>query len=262
MLEARGVRVVLGDAEVLKGVSLTVAPGEVVAVVGPNGAGKSTLLNVLSGSLPPKAGRVYLDHYPLSTWTPRALARRRAVLPQLQELSFAFRVLEVVLLGRSPHFGASSPRNNLEVARACLSETGAGHLEERIYTTLSGGERQRVQLARVLAQIHFTGAGAELADHYLLLDEPTSSLDPAHQHATLEVTRRAAQRGVGAVVILHDLNLAAMYGDRVVIVADGNVLAEGPPGEVLTEPAVRQAFDLAVKVMTHPTRGCPHLIAV
>ena len=262
MLEARDVRVVLGDAEVLRGVSLKVAPGEVVAIVGPNGAGKSTFLHVLSGSLAPKAGEVCLDDYPLATWTSRALARRRAVLPQLQELSFAFRALEVVLLGRSPHFGAGNPRNDLDVARACLAETGAGHLEERVYTTLSGGERQRVHLARVLAQIHFTEAGDELADRYLLLDEPTSCLDPAHQHATLEVTRHASQRGVGAVVILHDLNLAAMYGDRVVILVDGGVLAEGPPGEVLTEPAVLHAFDLAVMVTTHPTRGCPHLIAV
>ncbi len=262
MLQARDVRVVLGDAEVLRGVSLTVVPGEVVAVVGPNGAGKSTLLNVLSGSLPPRAGSVCLDDYPLATWTPRALARRRAVLPQLQDLSFAFLALEVVLLGRSPHFGAGSRQDDLEVARACLAETGAGHLEERIYTTLSGGERQRVQLARVLAQIHFTRAGDELDDRYLLLDEPTASLDPAHQHATLEVTRSAARRGVGAVVILHDLNLAAMYGDRVVILMDGRVLAGGPPGEVLTEPAVLQAFDLAVMVTSHPTRGCPHLIAV
>lgn len=262
MLRARDVRVVLGNAEVLKGLSLVVAPGEVVAVVGPNGAGKSTLVNVLAGSLRPRTGSVSLDDYPLATWTPRALARRRAVLPQLQELSFGFRVLEVVLLGRSPHFGASSPRHDREVARACLAETGAGHLAERIYTTLSGGERQRVHLARVLAQVRSDRVEDDLSGRYLLLDEPTSSLDPAHQHATLEVTRRNAERGVGALVVLHDLNLAAMYGDRVVILAGGRVSAEGPPEEVLTEFAVQRAFDLPVRVMPHPTRGCPHIIAV
>jgi len=241
MLQARDVRVALGDAEALKGVSLSVAPGQVVAVVGADGAGQSTLLHVLSGSLPPVSGTVCLDHYPLATWTPRALARRRAVLLRVQELSFSFRALEVVLLGRLPYSGISTLRDDLAVARACLTETGAGHLAERTYTTLSGGERQRIQLAHALAQIQFTQSGHELAGQYLLLEEPAGPLDPAHRHATLEVTRRAARQGVGAVVVLRDLDLATTYGDRVVILAGGRVLADGLPGEVLAEPAVRQA---------------------
>ena len=242
MLQAQDVRVTRGGAEVLKGVSLSVAPGRVVAVVGPDGAGKSTLLDVLSGSVPPGAGRVCLDWYPLATWTPRALARRRAVLPRQQELSFPFRSLEVVLLGRSPHPGAGRSGTDLELARTCLAATGAGHLAERNYTTLSGGERQRVQLARVLAQIHGTEAGQELGGRYLLLDEPAPCLDFAHQHATLEVIRRAAERGVGAMVILHDLDLAAVYGDRLVVLVAGRVLSEGPPEKVLAERTVRQVF--------------------
>lgn len=255
MLQARDVRVVLGGAQVLRRVSLAVAPGQVVAVAGPNGAGKSTLLHVLSGSLPPHAGSVCLENYPLATWTPRALARRRAVLPQHQELSFAFRALDVVLLGRLPHVGTSSSGMDLEIARACLVETSAEHLAERIYTTLSGGERQRVQLARVLAQIHFMEAGHGLAGRYLLLDEPASCGDPVRRCVSLEVTRRAARRGVGAVVVLHDLDLAAMYGDRVVVLAGGRVLAEGAPEEVVTDPTVRLAFDLSARVAPWPTHG-------
>ena len=255
MLQARDVRVVLGDAEVLRRVSLAVAPGQVVAVVGPNGAGKSTLLNVLSGSLRPHAGSVCMEDYPLATWTPRALARRRAVLPQHQELSFAFRALEVVLLGRLPHFDASSPETDLEVARACLAVTEAEHLAERIYTTLSGGERQRVQLARVLAQIHCTDSEQDLAGRYLLLDEPTSCHGHAQQHAIIEVARRAAERGAGAVVILHDLDLAARYGDRIVVLAGGRVLSEGAPEKVLTELTVRRAFGLSASVTPLPPRG-------
>lgn len=242
MLQARDVRVFRGDAEVLKRVSLTVSPGKLVAVVGACGAGKSTLLDVLSGSVTPGMGSVCLDHYPLVTWTPRALARRRAVLPQLQELSFAFGALEVVLLGRSPYFGVSTRQDDLRVARECLAETGAEHLAGRNYTTLSAGERERVQLARVLAQVHLTQPGHELAGRYLLLDEPASCLDPADRHATLEVIRRSVERGAGAVVVLHDLGLAAAYSDRVVILEGGMVLADGSPGKVLTEPAVRNAL--------------------
>ena len=242
MLEVRDVRVFRGDVEALKRVSLTVSPGQVVAVVGPGGAGKSTLLDVLSGSVTPGMGSVCLDHYPLATWTPRALARRRAVLPQLQELSFAFGALEVVLLGRSPYFGASTRQHDQRVARECLAETGAEHLAGRNYTTLSAGERERVQLARVLAQVHFTQPGHESVGRYLLLDEPASCLDPAARHATLEVIRRSVERGIGAVLALRDLDLAATYGDRVVILAGGMVLADGLPGKVLTEPAVRNAL--------------------
>ncbi len=242
MLQARDVRVARGGAEALRGVSLSVAPGQVVAVVGAEGTGQSTLLDVLSGFLPPGSGTVCLDHYPLATWTPRALARRRAVLPRLQELSFSFRALEVVLLGCLPYSGISTPRDDLAVARACLTETGAGHLAERTYTTLSGGERQRVQLARALAQIRFTRAGHELAGQYLLLDEPADPLDPAHRYATLDVARRAARDGAGAVVVLQDLDLAAIYGDRVVVLVGGRVLADGWPGEVLADPAVRRSL--------------------
>ena len=249
MLQARDVRVVRGDAEVLKRVSLTVSPGQLVAVVGPGGAGKSTLLNVLSGSVTPEMGSVCLDHYPLVTWTPRALARRRAVLPQLQELSFAFGALEVVLLGLSPYLGTSTRQDDLRVARECLAETGAEQLAERNYTTLSPGERERVQLARVLAQVHLTQPGHELAGRYLLLDEPGYCLDPADRHATLAVIRRSVERGIGAVVALQDLNLAAMYGDRVMILAGGMVLADGLPGEVLTEPAVRHALGVPPVVL-------------
>lgn len=249
MLQARDVRVFRGDAEVLKRVSLAVSPGQLVAVVGPGGAGKSTLLNVLSGSVTPGMGSVCLDHYPLVTWTPRALARRRAVLPQLQELSFAFGALEVVLLGRSPYFGASTRQDDLCVARECLAETGAEHLAGRDYTTLTAGERERVQLARVLAQVHFTQPGTGVAGRYLLLDEPTSCLDPADRHATLEIIRRCVERGIGAVVALRDLDLAATYGERVVFLAGGMVLADGPPGEVLTEPAVRHALGASPVVL-------------
>ena len=262
MLEARDVRLALGGAPVLNGVSLAVAPGEVVAVLGPNGAGKSTLLGVLSGARVPDEGRAALDDRRLATWKPQELARRRAVLPQHSELGFSFRVLEVVLIGRSPHMGFSSRERDLAVAVAALSETGSVHLADRIYSTLSGGERQRVQLARILAQADFADTAGACAARYLLLDEPTANLDLAHQHATLETACRAAGRGMGVVAVLHDINLAAMYANRIAILKDGHLSAQGTPDDILTEAMVRHAFDLPVTVERHPTRGCPNVIAI
>jgi len=262
MLRADDFRVRFGAAEVLRGPSLAVAPGEVVAVLGPNGAGKSTLLAVLAGTLRPQQGEAALEGRALADWPPRALALRRAVLPQHSELAFGFPVLEVVLLGRSPHAGASSRAEDLAIAGACLAEAEVSHLAHRLYTTLSGGERQRVQLARVLAQIDFAQAGSPGRPRYLLLDEPTSSLDLAHQHATLKTARRAAERGIGVLAILHDLNLAAMYADRLVVLSRGSLAAEGTPEDVLTEELVRGTFDLPVHITRHPTRGCPQIVPV
>lgn len=262
MLEASDIRLELGGTTVLNGVSLAVAPGEVVAVLGPNGAGKSTLLAVLSGARMPDEGRAALDDRQLAMWKPQDLARRRAVLPQHSELGFSFRVLEVVLIGRSPHMGFSGRERDLAVAVAALTETGAVHLADRVYSTLSGGERQRVQLARILAQVDFAETGVGSAARYLLLDEPTANLDLAHQHSTLETACRAAARGMGVVTVLHDINLAAMYADRIAILKDGYLTAEGMPDDIVTEAMVRHAFDLPVCVARHPTRGCPHVIAI
>lgn len=262
MLRADGIGITYGRAEVLRGASLAVAPGEVVAVLGPNGAGKSTLLAVLAGTLRPQRGAAVLEGRALGDWRPRDLALRRAVLPQHSELAFGFDVLEVVLLGRSPHAGTTTRAADLAVAEACLAEAEVAHLAGRDYTTLSGGERQRVQLARVLAQIGYPRQSGDGEGRYLLLDEPTASLDPAHQHATLRTARRVAGEGAGVLAILHDLNLAAMYADRLVVLSRGEVAASGRAAEVITEELVRDAFDLPVHVTRHPTRGCPQVVAV
>ena len=258
MLAARDIKVTIGGKAILHGVTLAVAPGEVVAILGPNGAGKSTLLRVLSGSLQPSEGHVTLDGRPLASWPPQILARRRAVLPQSASLSFPFRAADVVQLGRSPFVGLTARDQDLAIVEDALAETEVEHLADRDYTTLSGGERQRVHLARVLAQIWPT----EMSDdpRYLLLDEPTASLDLSHQHETLRIARRFAERGTAVVAILHDLNLAAMHADRLCILRAGAMAAEGTPHRVLTEDRIADLFDLAVTVTRHPTRDCPHVI--
>lgn len=262
MLRAEAIDAGFGAVDILRGVSLTVAPGEVVAILGPNGAGKSTLLSALSGALTARRGTVSLDGRALGAWPQVALARRRAVLAQQSMLGFPFRALDVVLLGRSPWAGTVSRARDLAVATACLAEAAVTHLADRVYTTLSGGERQRVQLARVLAQIDYAAAPDGGDSRYLLLDEPTASLDPAHQHATLETARRAAMRGMGVLAVLHDLNLAAMHADRIVVLRDGRIVASGTPADVLTETVIASAFELPVRVARHPTRGCPLVVAV
>lgn len=260
MLIADDVHVTLAGAPVLRGVSLYVAPGELVAVIGPNGAGKSTLLHVLSGATPHDAGAVRLDGGALAAWSSRALARRRAVLPQVPELGFPLTVRDVVALGRSPYAGRSDRRRDAHVIDATMEEAGVAALAERLYPTLSGGERQRAQLARVLAQIWPDGDQDEPDARYLMLDEPTNNLDIAHQQRVLHTARRFADAGNGVVAVLHEPNLAAQHADRIVVLVAGSVLADGSPADVLTEAVMHDAFGVRATIQLHPASGRPYML--
>ena len=256
MLTARNLHVRVGRSRLLTDVSLTVAGGEIVAVVGPNGAGKSTLLKALCGDITPTRGAVALNGRRLQAWPRRERARIVAVLPQDSTLAFPFTVLEVVLMGRTPH--DSGNRQDQAIARAALNAAGMSAFEQRIYPTLSGGERQRVHVARVLAQVwEESGDGPR----YLLLDEPTASLDLAYQHHTLETVRQFAAKGAGVLAVLHDLNLAAQFADRIVVLRDGHQLACGCPQAVLTPGIIQAAFAFSATVMPHPSRACPLVVA-
>lgn len=246
----------IGGKALVEDVSVKIAPGEIVAIVGANGAGKSTLLKLLCGDLKVEHGGVTLADKPLNQWRKRDLARVRAVLPQTSPLSFGFTAFEVVLMGRSPHVQGIEQPEDMAIIQAALAAARVEHLAHRSYLTLSGGEQQRVQLARVLAQIwEDTGA------RYLLLDEPTNNLDLAHQHGTLNIASEFAQRGVGVLTILHDLNLAAQYADHILIMKTGRALAYGTPNAVFTQAIIRDAFDMAVTIAPHPSLGCPLVIA-
>ena len=231
-----------GGHKLLDDVSLRIAPGQVHALLGPNGAGKSTLLNILAGDLQPQLGDVTLNQRPLLSWTPRERARQRAVLPQRDSLRFGFTVLEVATLGRLPCL-SHSPERESEIIRDALAAVNASHLTERIYTTLSGGERARVQLARLMTQLW---EPVEYGPRYLLLDEPTASLDLAHQHACLKMTRAFAAGGVGVLAILHDPNLAMSYADEVTLLRDGRMLAGGTPPDTLTAENLESLYGIAV----------------
>lgn len=249
MIEARGVTYAIGQKRLLDDVSVTVVPGEILAIVGPNGAGKSTLRRILTGDMEPTQGEVRMGDRRLAEWSARERARVRAVLPQDSTLNFPFVVSEVVLMGRTPHLNGSESKRDHQIAAEALRAVEAEHLRARLYPTLSGGERQRIQLARVLAQIWDPPPEGS---RYLLLDEPTANLDLAHQHVTLKVVRRFAGEGVGAMVILHDLNLAAQYADHIVMLKEARVTASGPPAEVLTQTMIEQTFELPVTIIPHP----------
>lgn len=254
MLQLDHATVRIGSATLLDGLSLGVSPGEVVVVVGPNGAGKTTALRLLAGETDLTDGGVLLDGQPLAASRIDELALRRAVLPQQSALGFGFSTLDVVLLGRTPH--GTSRRADLDAAARAMRRAGVEHLAAQRYPTLSGGERQRVHLARVLAQLD----GASDADRYLLLDEPTSALDLGHQHAVLRVAREEAAHGTGVLAVLHDLNLAAQYADRIAVLAEGKLVALGTAENVLTPAIVQCAFGISVMVTQNPCVACPLVV--
>ncbi len=257
MLAARDLHFSRGDRKILDAVSGELRPGRVTALLGPNGAGKSTLLKLFAGELDPAGGIIELGGRPLAAQPPRAVAQRRAVLPQESHLAFAFLVRNVVMMGRFPHLdGAETPRD-VEICAAALAKVEAGHLAERRYPTLSSGEKQRVQLARVLAQIWEPPASGP---RYLLLDEPTAGLDLEHQHAALRAARDWARVGAVVLAVLHDLNLAMTYADDAWVLENGRLAAAGPIADTLTATLIERVFNVAVELLPRPGAARPVIL--
>ncbi|QHG85091.1 heme ABC transporter ATP-binding protein [Rhodococcus rhodochrous] len=246
-MRAVGVRLRRGEREILHGVDFEVRTGEVVALVGPNGAGKSTLLAALSGDHPISGGTVEVEGRPLERWSSIALARRRAVLPQQHTVGFPFTARQVVRMGRAAW--ARTPRQDDDdrIVAEAFATSDVAHLADRPFPALSGGERARVALARVLAQDTET----------LLLDEPTAALDLGHQEVVMQVVRARADDGHAVVVVLHDLGLAAAYADRVCVLEQGRIVADGAPGDVLTEELLGRVYQYPVAIGRHPETGTP-----
>ncbi|WP_283148604.1 heme ABC transporter ATP-binding protein [Silvimonas soli] len=249
MIAVRQLRCVREGRVVLDDISFAVKAGEFIGVLGANGAGKSSLLAALAGDLPLQTGDITLNGVALKQLTQRQLARQRALLPQSPTLAFDLPVPEVVAMGAYPFEDLAAAQIE-ELITQALALADAADLAGRHYAGLSGGEQQRVQFARVLLQIL---AASPSTERLLLLDEPTSSLDPKHQHGLLSAVRELAQREQLAVlVVLHDVNLAARWCDRLLLLNDGKMLADGKPAEVLTAQNMHALYGMSADVLEYP----------
>ena len=257
MLEACGLTIRYGERVAVADVSLTLGPSEITVVIGPNGAGKSTFLQALNGQIPPAAGAVLLDNQPLKGISRRSIGRRIAVVAQEAELRFPVTVLEFVLGGRyawatNTAWGWETKRD-LEIADEVLRDTELTEHTGRPMNELSGGERQRAVLARALATEAL----------FLLLDEPTANLDLSHQATLLALVRsRCDNQGVSALVVTHDINLAAQFADNILLMKDGRTVHLGKPEDVLTPQLLLKVFDVRVLVDAHPVTGVPRVTPI
>ncbi|ACY95685.1 MULTISPECIES: heme ABC transporter ATP-binding protein [Thermomonospora] len=249
-LSARGLAVRREGRTVLSGIDLEVRHGEMLLLVGPNGAGKSTLLGALCGDIRPAEGRVTIAGRPLESWTARELAMRRAMLPQHHAVAFSFTVADIVRMGRSPWVGTPLEEEDEEAVQQAMREADIDAFADRPFTALSGGEQARAALARVLAQRTAT----------LLLDEPTAALDIRHQELVFTVLTAQAAAGRAVVAVVHDLDLAATYADRVAVLSGGAVVACGPPAQVLTAPLLSEVYRHRIEVLPHPRTARPVIL--
>ncbi len=254
MLEVRNISYQVRNRKLLNGISFRANLGQLLAIVGANGAGKSTLLKLCTRELKAATGEIRLRNKAIDTYSDKELSLFRAVLPQQNSIVFPFLVSELVLMGRYPHFDFHPSDHDYFVAEMALRKVGMWAFASRVFTTLSGGEQQRVQLARVLAQIWDVSQGI------LFLDEPTTGLDLLHQYHMLELAREFTQKGFCAVVILHDLNLAAQYADQLIMLRAGRIEAVGSPQDVITVENIKRVFNLNVWLIDHPELDCPMVI--
>lgn len=261
MLEAGEISVVKGGKRILSDVSVRASAGELVVLVGPNGAGKSTLLSILAGSRRP-CGNVRWFGRLLPDWSRRALAQRMAVMEQHESTPFQFLVREFVNLGRMPHRGRATPEVDQRIVRQAMDVTDVAYLADRSVTTLSGGERQRAHMARCLVQIWSRPETLPGDGCALLLDEPTSALDLKQQARLLTAAWAFARRGGCCIAVLHDLNLASTFADRVVFLVDGRVVEEGPPHATITGPSVRKWYRTDIVTARHAYDSTRELIAL
>jgi len=245
--ELDDVRVSIGSAQILKGISLKLNGAELTAIVGPNGAGKSTLMSVLSGVREDYSGHCRFDGKEMSQWRKGELGRRLSFIPQNVRVEFPFTAEQVVFMGRTPHcHGLFETPQDREAVHRAMKTTDTLPFAQRDFRALSGGERQRVILAGALAQ----------EPGVLLLDEPTTFLDLKHQISTYVLLEKLARQGICVVAVTHDLNLAASYSDRIVVLSHGEVAADGSPGSVVTAAMLSDVFEVDAEIRSG-TNGRP-----
>jgi len=243
------------DKKILQDISFQVQEGEFVGIIGPNGAGKSTLLRALSRVIKPMEGNVFFEDIDIHKADAREIARKIAVVPQDSPIAFSFDVIEVVLMGRTPHIGRlqSESTQDLDISRRCMELTRSLELADRQIDQLSAGEKQRVIIARALAQ----------QPKLLLLDEPTSHLDIGHKIQILNLIKKLnRQQNLTCLIVLHDLNLAAEYCQKLILLDEGKIHSTGTPGEILNYKTIEEVYDTVVVVKNNPISGKPYVFLV
>jgi len=241
-----------GRQPVVEDVSFSVSEGEFFIIIGPNGSGKTTLVRAISGAFKPRGGKIEILGHPLRSYSRKGLARNIALVPQSAPADVPFTVAEVVLMGRSPHLSllAIEKREDMESAQRAMSFTHVGHLADRGLDQLSAGERQRVLIARAVCQ----------QPRILVLDEPTAPLDPAHQVHVMDLLERLRrEENITIVMVSHDLNLAALYADRLLLIKSGRVVSLGRPADVLTFETLEKAYGCVLLVDENPVKKVPRV---
>lgn len=275
---------------ILEDISFDINCGEIITILGANGAGKSTLIKVISSEYKANKGEIIFDDIDAKNLSIKDIAKTRAVLPQDFNLSFPFTVSEVVMIGRSPHINGSETNLDYNIVDNVMKITDVYHLKERIYTTLSGGEQQRVQISRILAQIwsednlkddnsllsvsrnsnlqkteisELNHRNKITSNKYVLLDEPTSNLDLKHQHLILKTFKALAkEKNIGVFAVLHDLNLAIQYSDKIILMKEGKIKHYGKPSEIINSENIKDVFDIDVKIVIFEDNNFPIIVPI
>ena len=244
MIKVQNLHAAYGDKIVLSDISFSINQNETTAIVGPNACGKSSLLKAINSEIPIFKGEVEIDgkssnfHYKNN----KEIAKWRAVLPQSNNLNFNFKVIEVVMMGRSPHLENTTEKDNLGICEASLEKLEIAHLKERSYLNLSGGEQQRVHFARILAQMH--ECVIQNKKGIIFLDEPTSNLDLKHQYRILEIIKELKNHGIYTVFVIHNLEQAYNYSEKIILMDKGKLIDFGSPSNVLSKESIKRVFEI------------------
>lgn len=255
MIKAHQVSYKHKEFHILDGIDVSVEYGEFLAIVGPNGAGKSSLLSILANEVKQGNQKILFKDKPITDWEVKELSQHKAKFSQHNSNDITLEVKDVVMMGRYPYFDAKPRKEDLEAMNNMMYETDVFHLKDREYNTLSGGEKQRVHLSRVMAQLQ-----NDIAHKLLFLDEPLNNLDVKHQYKALEIIKKFTQKANSAIVVLHDLNLAAQFADKILLMKSGKVAAHGTPQEVFTADTISKAYNFPCTICDHPITNNPMII--
>lgn len=254
MLEVNQLNISISGRKLLQNTSFSILPGELFVIIGPNGAGKSTLLKALTQEIT-YCGEIRFQQKTIKKWTTAKLAKTRAKFSQHHQQDIPLPVNEVVMMGRYPYFASRPGITDLKVVSQSLKLTQMSHFKDKSYNQLSGGEKQRIHLSRIFAQLT-----NEFPEKLMLLDEPLNNLDVYYQHKVLEAVKGFVKKGNMAAIVMHDLNLAAQFADRILLLKEGKMVKYGKPKEVLTSKTICDVYDFPCKVMTHPLAQTPMIV--